>query len=103
MDSHSLNQTLQHATINELAQVIDWMRRPWAYDDNDSLRAAWHRTRRKADHRAKLIELIEQQLGAMTPRDLEQVARTMSVDFTPIPSASDLARAMTTKLAPRKE
>jgi hypothetical protein len=97
----ALAARLAQATVAELGQVIDQVRRPWAAQCNDRLRALLHRVGREPGsgaHEELAAALVAEVAGA-SYGDLAHVARGLGLSL-PAPTADDVARVIVARLGP---
>jgi len=73
---------LLNASVSQLAEVIDFLDRPWEPSKNDALRAAWHESRRSDGARRALAYAIEQELRSLTStRDAVHVGNRLGLSI----------------------
>lgn len=80
MSTTLLRPALLHCSTRTLGQVIDWLDRPWALRNNDSLRATWHEAHRSEGARRALAYALEDEIrGLATERDIAHVSQRLGV------------------------
>src|SRR5579862_2484687 len=96
MNTTLLRLALLDASISQLEEVIDWVERPWAPTRNDSLRAAWHETKRSDGAKRALAYAIEEEVrGLSAERDLAHVAQKLGLSTrTADAIASEIVRRL---------
>jgi hypothetical protein len=91
MNTTLLRQTLLHASVSQLEEVINWLDRPWAPTKNDALRGAWHEARRSEGAQRALAYAIEEEVRALEQapeRDVAHVAKRLGLS---LPTADAVA------------
>ncbi len=101
MDITTLQGTLWRAQLEQLEQVIDWVRRPWRPRENDALRRLWHEARRHPSTKEQLVQAILREVTRMSAADLEHVARSLG-QAKPGATADDVCRLIAARLEPRE-
>ncbi|MEZ4407223.1 MAG: hypothetical protein R3A52_12180 [Polyangiales bacterium] len=90
---------LAQASVNALAQVIDWVQRPWAPQHNDRLRAMMHVAGRDPLNGARegLASALVTEIALAPPRDLAHIAASLGMQG-PSPTVDDVAGVIAARL-----
>jgi hypothetical protein len=94
MSTTYLRNALLQTTAHRLGDVIDWVERPWAPCNNDTLRRLWHEARRDHAAHPALAFALEQEVQNLGARDLDHVASRLGC----VPSTGGVAIAITQRL-----
>jgi hypothetical protein len=96
MNLNLLRDTLSSSTTTELAEVIDWVRRPWMASRNDALRALWHQIRKGQAERFELAAALEYEVRDLGrhPRDCKHVAERVGAADSVVAIANAIVRRL---------